>query len=94
MSSRFDDRYSTGRQRRNDTGFDYAQTFPDTVGDQLRLEGYSKGDQPQGSDGLMRVKARYPIPGNAGFDTDNDADDYNTAAYQQPASTTSSSGPP
>jgi hypothetical protein len=34
------------------------------------------------------------MPGNAGFDTDNDADDYNTAAYGQGNGITSSSGPP
>jgi hypothetical protein len=71
-------------------------TCPNTIGDQLRHDGYSRQNIPTGPDGgRVTVPPRYPLAGNAGFDTDNDADDYNTAALQsQPASTTSSSGPP
>ena len=68
---------------------------PNTIGDQLRHDGYSRQNIPTGPDGQpVTYPPRYPLAGNAGYDTDNDADDYNTAAFQQPASTTSSSGPP
>jgi hypothetical protein len=90
---RTDPDFSTDRQR--NSMFDVCEvTCPSTIGDQLRNQGYTRPNMPQGNQGQVRVEPRYPLAGNAGFDTDNDADDYNTAAYGQPASTTSSSGPP
>jgi hypothetical protein len=88
------EQFSTDRQRVS--MFDVCDvTCPTTIGDQLRQDGYTRTNIPQGSEGQVRVKPRYPLAGNAGYDTDNDADDYNSAVYQtQPQSTTSSSGPP
>jgi len=92
--ARIDPKNSTDRHRDPIEGYDYcAQTAPSTIADQFRNQGYLRTDAPQGSDGPVRNPPRYPLPGNAGFDTDNDADDYNTAAYGQSAATTSSSGP-
>jgi hypothetical protein len=86
--------FSTGRQRVS--MFDVCDvTCPATIGDQLRQDGYTNANIPQGSQGRVRVRPRYPLAGNAGFDTDNDADDYNTAALQTAAQdVSSSSGPP
>lgn len=91
---RLSDDHSTDRQR--ETMFDVCDVVcPSTIGDQLRNQGYTRPNMPQGNEGQVQIPPRYPLAGNAGFDTDNDADDYNTAALSvQPASTTSSSGPP
>jgi hypothetical protein len=71
-----------------------ALTCPTTIAEQLRRGGNTNSDAPVGNDGQVLQPVCYPMPGNAGFDTDNDADDYNTAAYGQGNGITSSSGPP
>jgi len=68
--------------------------YPSTIGDQLRNDGYRRTNMPVGNHGQVTIPPRYPLAGNAGFDSDNDADDYNTAAlYGENQSTSSSSGP-
>jgi len=89
---RMDEEFSTHRLRQS-IG-DPSRYVPDTLADQLRNKGNTKLEIPTDAAGNPSpVPASYPVPGNAGFDNDNDADDYNWAAYQQ-GSTTSSSGPP
>jgi hypothetical protein len=91
---RTDPEFSTDGNRRTSM-FDVCEvTAPTTIGQQLRQDGYYNSSIGQGSEGRVRVKPCYPLAGNAGFDTDNDADDYNTAVYGQAADVTSSSGPP
>jgi hypothetical protein len=91
------DRYSEdhGTNKKGASALDFCGSFgPSTIGDQLRNDGWLRPETPTAPDGTpVRPMPCYPLAGNAGFDTDNDADDYNTAVYQQPSSITSSSGP-
>lgn len=94
--ARTDPKNSTDRDRSGGVeGYDYcAQTAPSSIADQLRRDGYLRTDMAQGSNGPVTVPARMPQPGDAGTDTDGDADDYNPAAAgQQSAAITTSSGP-
>jgi len=88
-----DEKFGTGRERSSmcDTG-EFLR--PQTIADELRQEGSHRLNfrtTPEGTD--QPTPITYPPAGNAGMDNDNDADDYNWAAYQQ-GPTTSSSGPP
>jgi hypothetical protein len=91
---RDDPEFDTGRQRRS--MFPVEELIkPVTIAEQLAREGATHSDPPQGNQGQILDRPCYPLAGDAGFDTDHDADDYNTAAHQtQPQTTTSSSGPP
>jgi hypothetical protein len=89
-----DDESSTHRERAS--MIDACEFLcPNTIGDQLRQQGSQRLNfrtTPDGRDEPTPIT--YPPAGNAGFDTDHDADDYNWAAQQQSDAVTSSSGPP
>jgi hypothetical protein len=92
---RTDPEFSTDRSRAS--LIDVCEVVaPSTIADQLRNDGWLRPNMPTAPDGTqVHPPARYPLPGNAGFDNDNDADDYNQAAKGGPASNaSSSSGPP
>ena len=73
MPSRFDDCYDTKARQRVDNLMPQDGFCPTSVGEQYRNGGFLRTDTPAGSPDL-------PPPhnyngGNAGMDTDNDADD-------------------
>ena len=73
MPSRFDDEcYGTGRNKEN---LMPSEDFlaPTTVGEQFRDGGWMRLGKPVG--GPLPETGDYPLGGNAGMDTDNDADD-------------------
>lgn len=92
--ARTDPEFSTDGNRR-ESMIDYCSvTKPSTIGDQLRNDGWLRPHMPTDPAGhQVHPPPNYPLAGNAGFDTDNDADDYNSAVYGQSAGVTSSSGP-
>jgi hypothetical protein len=89
-----DEEFSTRRMRESmcDVG-EFIR--PDTIADQLGNDGYTRLNRPTRPDGSPGgVPIPYPPAGNAGMDSDGDADDYRWAPYQQSDATTSSAGPP
>lgn len=91
---RMDESHSTHRDRTS-MGDTAKFLTPDTIADELRNQGNQRKDFRTAPDGTCSpLPITYPPAGNAGFDTDHDADDYNWAAHQQMDGTTSSSGPP
>lgn len=87
------DKFDTHRSRESmcDTG-EFLK--PDTIADQLRNQGGTRLNMRTDPAGNAEpVPITYPPAGNAGFDNDHDADDYNWAAQQGMDGTTSSAGP-
>jgi hypothetical protein len=73
MPSRFDDDcFGTGRGKENlMPSPDFL--VPTSAGEQFRSGGWMRTGKPAG--GTPPVSPAYPLSGNAGMDTDNDADD-------------------
>ena len=72
MPSRFDDD-CYGTNKKGESLMPPDLIVPTSAGEQFRSGGWMNSDKPVG--GTPPGSPEYPLSGNAGMDTDNDADD-------------------